>query len=158
MSSSSKTENLRLNNWSGSDIPKREDFNMDNSIIDSVLGSHIEDTAVHITNEERTKWNSHYYIGTYVGNNSSSRNITLGCSFEPSWGIVFAVGTMPSINDYTNRANYNYFGIVSLNGSTIGLSLSGRQLTAVQSTTAVSGTEYRNFNEGGNTYVYIVFR
>lgn len=158
MSSTNKTDNLNLNNWIGSDVPKREDFNMDNSIIDSVLGEHINDGDIHVSDGDRSKWNSPYYMGTYVGNNSSSRTITIPCNFNPSWGIIFAVGLLPSLNDYENRADYNYLGIVSTNGSTIGTSLSGKQLTVSQSSVAVSNYEYRNYNESGTIYVYIMFR
>ena len=158
LSSTNKTEKLNLNNWSGSDIPKREDFNYDNSTLDSVLGGHIEDEIVHITSTERSKWNQPYYMGTYVGNGSNSRNITLNCNFNPSWGIIFAVNLLPHLNDYNNKADYNYFGLVSSNGSTIGVSLNNKTLTVVQSATPVSGVEYRSYNENGTIYVYIMFR
>ena len=158
LSSTNKTENLNLNNWIGSDVPQRVDFNMDNSIIDSVLGGHIDDEDVHVSTDDRSKWNAPYYMGTYIGNDASSRTIDVPCSFNPRWGIVFAAGIFPQLNDYGNQGDYNYFGIVSTNGSTIGVSLSGKQLSVIQSATAVSNYEYRNYNEGGTTYVYILFR
>ena len=39
MSSTNKTTNLGLNQWTGNDSPKREDFNNDNQIIDEKIGT-----------------------------------------------------------------------------------------------------------------------
>lgn len=51
MPTENKTTNLSLNNWLATDKPKREDFVNDNNIIDTVLGTHIADTSLHITEE-----------------------------------------------------------------------------------------------------------
>ena len=158
LSSSNKTTNLRLNSWVGSDVPCRSDFVSDNEIIDTVLGTHRQNTNIHITSAEREKWNAPYYIGTYMGNGSTTRNIAFDSDFSPKWGIVFSAGTFPSVNDYTNRADYNYFAVISNRGSTSGVTLGSGSMTVTQSTVAVSGSEYKSFNENGVTYVYIIFR
>lgn len=38
MPSTNKTTNLKLNKWSGSDKPKKDDFNADNQLIDTAYG------------------------------------------------------------------------------------------------------------------------
>lgn len=158
MSSTNKTANLGLNNWLGSDIPKREDFNSDNVIIDRTISEHLKDSNVHITQEDKTSWNSPYVITSYYGNNSSSRTVNLNIPFEPSWGIIIPSNGPLSIVDCDNNAHYNYFAIVSNRGSTIGATLSGKSLKVLQSSTAVSNTEFRNLNENGVTYICIMFR
>ena len=158
MSSTNKTTNLKLNSWIGSDLPQREDFNRDNSIIDSAVTAHTSDAALHTSTAEKSKWNTPYYLGTYFGNGSSSRNLDLSCDFQPSWGLLFAANAMPGVSDFSNKAHYNYFALVSKSGSVNGVTLNGKRLTLVQSATAVNGNEYRSFNETGTTYVYIMFR
>ena len=49
MSSTNKTTNLKLNDWVGTDVPQREDFNADNQRIDKAIGDHTGNTTVHIT-------------------------------------------------------------------------------------------------------------
>ena len=158
MSSSNKTDNLRLNSWTGGDVPCRTDFVSDNEIIDTALGTHRTNGTIHITQSEREKWNAPYYIGTYMGNGNQTRLINYNAGFVPKWGILFAVSVCPSVNDYTNRADYNYFAILSERGSTPGVTLANGSITVTQSTIPVSSTEYKSYNESGITYIYILFR
>lgn len=158
MSSTNKTQHLQLNSWIGSDKPKRTDFNADNVIIDNAVYSHTSDSSKHVSASEKEVWNSPYYMSTFLGNGNSTRTIATSCPFDASFGIIFAAGKMPMMNDYANESHYNYFALFSTSGSVNGVSLSGRNLSVVQSATAVFGNEYRNFNEVGVTYVYILFR
>ena len=158
MSSTNKTSNLGLNRWIGSDIPKREDFVNDNLILDSVISSHNDNSELHVTQSEKDKWNSSMEIIKYVGDGSGSRTVNLNCGFEPRFGVIFATGTFPSLHDFAHGGNYNYFAVVSSNGSTRGAALSGSTLTLTQSAVAVSTSEYQSFNESGKTYVCVVFR
>lgn len=157
MSSTNKTQNLELNSWLGSDIPQMADFNRDNAIIDSAFGSHNANADIHITAAERARWNNVYGITAYTGNGSSSRTVALDLSFTPRWGIVFAQNKTPDVTDFSNTADYNYFGIVTTGGSMQGLSLSGTNLNVSQSPTAVLGKEYRSFNEVSVNYICIMF-
>lgn len=158
MSSTNKSEKLNLNQWLGSDIPSREDFNNDNAIIDGVVGGHLNNYEVHTSTDEKAIWNNPYFLTTYYGNGENTRVFNLTCAFEPRIVIVFASTYPPSIVDPYNDANYNYFGIATIRGSNTGLSISKKQLTLTQSPLAVSSTEYRNYNEQGVTYVAIAIR
>lgn len=158
MSSTNKTENLQLNRWQGTDVPQRTDFNRDNDIIDSVISAHLADSDRHTAAADKARWNTPYIIKTYTGNGSSSRAIALDSGFEPKWGIVFALNSMPTLTDFNSKYKLNYFGIVSTRGSVLGLSLSGTTLTVQQSAVAVQGNEYKSFNESGMTYCCIMFR
>ena len=144
MSSSAKTEKMGLNQWQGTDVPKRNDFNTDNQKIEDFVTTHTENTV--------------YSIQTFFGNNANSRVITCTADFTPRVAIVFAHGYTPQVVDIANESDYNYFGIATNSGSMFGVSLSGKNLTVNQSTTALSNVEYRNLNLKGVMYVCIFFR
>jgi hypothetical protein len=158
MSSTNKTSGLGLNSWIGADTPQREDFNNDNALLDRVISTHTSDIGIHVTSDEKTAWNNPYFIAVYYGDGASSKNVELTCSFEPSWGIVFASSMTPGVIDIKNESHYNYFGIVTDRGSNIGLSLNGKTLKVVESSASVNSYEYRNYNEKGVTYIAIMFR
>lgn len=158
MSSTNKTSFLGLNSWSPTDVPKRADFNQDNNIIDSNFAEHFNNRVIHINSSERMVWNSPYYIGSYYGNSANEQVVKTGCPFKPSFGIVFAIGAAPSEIDFTNKVNYNYFGVVTPRGGTIGIKLEGTELTVSSSPLASISDEYPALNTVGNTYMYIFFR
>ncbi len=158
MSSTNKTPYLELNNWVGSDKPKREDFNEDNNILDLTIGEHLENSNLHTTAAEKAAINQPFVVTSYTGNGNASRVITITNDFAPKWGIIFRSSYTPSIVDIDNRTKYNYFGVFSTLGSNIGLSLSGKKLTVQQSGTAVFGSELRSYNENGAAYIIIAFR
>lgn len=159
MSSTNKTANLGLNSWVGSDKPKREDFNYDNSILDSVITEHKSDMQVHITPEERDLWNITVYSGMYFGNGSSARTVQTGCPFEASFAIVFANGRPLSVYSSSTGKSYNYVGVTGMNASSSGIQLiDGVDLSVVQSSSPVISNEYISLNETGVSYNYIMFR
>ena len=157
MSSTNKTT-LGFNSWEGSDIPSREDFNSDNYLCNSLIANHTGNNNIHITANERIAWNKPYHMSTYFGNGEVSRTVNTSCPFTPKWGIVFALSTFPTVTDFNNQADYNYFGLVSTHGSNTGLSLNGSNLVVTQSSVGLMGDEYRSYNENGVTYVFILFR
>lgn len=158
MSSTNKTQNLGLNSWIGADVPKREDFNNDNTIIDSVITAHKTDAVLHITADERAAWNNGYALYTYYGDGTATRAIQLDIPFQPKWGILFAANMPLSVVDVENKVNYNYFTIFSTVGASIGAKIENKTLTVMQSTAPVMNTEFRNFNEAGTVYIAVVFR
>lgn len=159
MSSSNKTENLQLNSWLGSDIPSREDFNNDNSIIDGAVSEHVGDTVRHITDEEREKWNDKpYYFTMYVGDGKASRTISVGCPFNPMWGIIFPIDMPPSICDIGNEAHYHYTAFISQSGGSIGAGFDGNKLVVSSNPKPVMGYEYKNLNQNGVLYAGVLFK
>lgn len=158
MSSTNKTQNLGLNSWIGADVPKREDFNNDNTILDSVISEHKSDAVSHITASERDAWNNVYAFYTYYGDGKATRSIELDIPFRPKWGILFSANMPLSVVDVENKVNYNYFTVFSTIGSSIGAKIENKTLTVMQSTSPVMNTEYRNFNEIGGIYIVILFR
>ena len=67
MSSSAKTEKMGLNQWQGTDVPKRNDFNTDNQKIEDFVTTHTENTVLHTTQAEKNVWNNVYSIQTFFG-------------------------------------------------------------------------------------------
>lgn len=158
MSSTNKTTNYQLNSWVGSDIPQREDFNSDNEIIDNVLSTHLSDSNIHTTAKEKKVWNSPCTTITYYGDGSSSRVIALQTDYNPSWGLIFAIGKPLQICDFDNKASYSYGGFFSNRGCSMGISLSAKNLGLTQSSSAMYDYEYRSLNEKGVTYIVVAFR
>ncbi len=160
MSSTNKTKNLGLNSWVGTDIPKREDFNNDNVLLDTAINGHTSNDDIHVTTRDKSRWNeAPYVIKTYYGDGELSRTIELGMSSRPTFAIIIGTSVFPSIIDLANKSMYNYFGIATRSGSTTGTALtSDGNVKVGQSATAVSQYNYRSFNEVGIAYVIIAFK
>ncbi len=160
MSSTNKTQNLKLNNWIASDKPKREDFNMDNQIIDAALTEHKNDVVSHINQEERERWNDYMFSATYFGNGSYSRTITPACTFPIRAGFIFSSNRPLSVIKFSANQKYNYAAFFSPMVTTLGVKLSNdaKSFTVTQNSTAATENEYMNLNESGVAYQYVLFR
>lgn len=159
MGSAQKTDFLSLNKWISTDIPKREDFNYDNSTIDNAFKTHTNDMSKHITDGERSEWNEPHYVGFYYGNGSNyERTIETGCSFDPSFAIIFGGGSTPGVTDFTARLHRNRFAFLTKRSSNLGVSLSGKNIILAASGTTLEGNETIEYNRNGGLYCYILFR
>ena len=158
MPTNNKTPNLNLNSWIGTDKPKRQDFVNDNNIIDSVVGSHIANTVIHMTAAEKELLNSSISVGTLAGDGNATCTHTL--SFSPKLVIVFVRGESPIVYDSTNGYYIYNFAIAtqSYYGSTKGASLSGTGLTLQQTQSTPSDGIFINLNKYFEQYVYIAFK
>lgn len=122
MPSTSKTKTLRLNQFVGSDKPKMDDFNYDNTQLETLVGGHLDDTEKHLTQAEREEWSrpsSELYF--YDGNDASQRSFTL--DFEPRFCTVYALEMPPSVNDMsTPSVSLCYHAAAGQDGkATVGL-------------------------------------
>lgn len=160
MSSTNKTEKLRLNQWISSDKPRREDFNYDNQVIENNFNNHTGDKFIHITQGERENWNMFSYSGMYYGNGNIERTIDTGCDFEVSFAVVFANNRPLAITRFSESKNHNYMAFAGKLANSTGLKLKdgGKQLVVSQSASAVITNEYVNLNEAGVAYCYVLFR
>ena len=158
MGSAGKTDFLKLNKWSSTDIPKRVDFNSDNELIDTAFKEHFDDDARHVSDGERAEWNMPFFVGFYYGNGALQRTITTKCPFEPSLGIIFTGGMPTSAVDFNNKVKYNYLGFLSKRAGTSGLTLSGSDFTISTDGFPVMNGEYVSLNNTGLTYCYMLFR
>lgn len=158
MGSAGKTDFLKLNKWSSTDIPKRVDFNSDNELLDTAFKDHFEDDDRHVSDSEREAWDLPFYAGFYYGNNALERTIETNCPFDPVFGIIFAGGMPTSVVDFNNKVKYNYMGLLSKRSSTSGLTLTGRNITISTDNFAVINNEHIYLNNTGLTYCYVLFR
>ncbi len=158
MSATNKTSFLGLNSWIATDFPNRADFNEDNAIVDRAFAEHSNDKTVHVNETERDTWNNLYYIGYYYGNGQATQTVQTDCPFEPSFGIISAMTTAPTVTDFTKGIKYNYFAIITPRGETLGSSISGTELVVKQSALPIVSNEYASLNARGYTYQYILFR
>ncbi len=150
MSSTSKTEYYGLNSWAASDRPERADFNSDNQILDTTLGQHCNDAAIHVSAEEKERWNTPCFTGTYMGDGAENRAIETSCPFTPSAALIYAAGNAVEVDFESETLSVN-FAAVSEDGATAGASLEGTALFLSRAGTV-------NLNEAGKTYVYLLFR
>lgn len=158
MPSSNKTSNLNLNSWIATDKPKREDFVNDNNIIDNIVGSHILNTVMHLSSEDRENFSNPFYIDLLSGDGNASCTFTL--DIEPKLVFVY-LRNKPLISyDYTHSCTVCNCGIAVPNlGSTQGVTLSTNVLTLSQSQSyPSSGGTYINLNYNNGQYVCIALK
>lgn len=153
MSSSAKTDKLRLNKWAGDDKPKREDFNSDNEIIDGVLGGHVADAVIHVTPEEKEHLRALYKTGTYLGTGEAEKTVPL--LFNPKTVFVFA-NNRPFIWTDSDGTVTAGSGAAAGGNHTPGLQISGSGFKASNTDGAASEWSAA-LNKSGLTYFYIAF-
>ncbi|MBR5272470.1 MAG: hypothetical protein IKU25_03635 [Clostridia bacterium] len=157
MSSNQKTPRLKLNVWDGSDKPKRADFNYDNETLDTTLGEHLDNTEIHITSQERAKWDAPFVIGTYQGNGANTRVINL--DFTPSFLIVYANLIPWSVFNKDSNKVFSYGGFSTVWYSSPGIYLGENSFTVTDTpSNAVYSNFYPCMNTSGYRYQYIAFK
>lgn len=155
MASSSKTEGLRLNQWAGSDKPQRTDFNYDNMQLESLVGGHIENSGIHLTETEKDKALNCCKTGSYRGNGNLEQTISLGFTpkavFAALEGQAFAV-----YNSAADKMTANAGFAVTLR-STAGIELAEGGFKVSGDLDPVNGC-YSGLNKIGASYMYIAFK
>lgn len=159
MSSTNKTQFLKLNKWTGDDKPKKDDFNTDNQLIDDCLREHLSPNTLHVTPADRIKWDSSSIIsGTYTGNGSSARTIDLG--FSPSYGMVYAVNKSGMQHELiaggTEIQTTIRQGNFSKHGSSLGLVATSTGFTVREILSSQDNINAR-LNTPNFVYAYIAF-
>lgn len=89
MASLNKTPILGLNKWEETDKPKRIDFNNDNLQIENIVGTHLQNQKIHVTEEEKKYLQNSIYIGSYKGFGNYEYGIAL--DFSPKLVLIFSV-------------------------------------------------------------------
>ncbi len=156
MASSNKTAHYLLNQWKGTDCPKRVDFNADNELIDAALYAHAANTSSHLSLADRTKLDSlsasgatTIKLGSYLGNGSTQ---TVNPGFTPKYVKVWRLSYPPiSVTD----------GQITVNcGESTGtLTQNGVELITtgfVVKNTTLEGVSC-NLNQTNALYYYICF-
>ena len=153
MPSTNTTPNLGLNSWLSSDKPKRTDFVSDNTIIDTVLGTHIADSNLHLTTLQKDLVSEPYKIIVLYGSGEALTSVRPG--FTPKLVIICKTGA-PFCENETSYTKVTS-AIVTSQGSSGGATLSGDSIMITQSASASNGVFY-NLNANNSTYLVICFK
>lgn len=155
MASSSFTDNLGLCLWDETDKPKRMDFVADNMIIDEKLGDHLNDSNIHITQQERERFLKPYTILSYAGDGNAERSFSL----SDTYSFVFVIQKFyPSVSKDTQGNFISHFSFASrLYGSSGEITLTNSELIVTQDSEPVDGVK-NNFNEDKGQYIAILFK
>lgn len=154
MATSEYTPNLQLSKWTENDRPKRADFVSDNNIIDTQLGGHLANSAIHVTAEEKEKISAPAVPVIYAGSGESTRTITLG--FQPKLVLVYKRGVPPvtySGGAIVVNAAVGYYGY----GTEAGLTVNTSGVVVTQASEASNGVRM-NLNESGAQYTVVAFK
>lgn len=123
---------------------------------DLLCGSHIQNTDIHLSAEQKTALDSPFVTGSYFGTGATSQTIKL--DFVPSLIIIIRDG-MPLINsDYTNNCNYTVAAIGFNGTASMGLEYVSSGIKVTNSSTQTYGGCCPNLNELNKTYQFIAFR
>ena len=77
MAATYHTTHLGLSLWAQTDCPQWADFLQDNQKLDQQVGGHIQDSALHLTAEEKQYLSQRSASVTYTGTGSGTQSVTL---------------------------------------------------------------------------------
>nr|MCR5485647.1 hypothetical protein [Clostridiales bacterium] len=123
-----------------------------------LCGSHINDSRVHASTDEKYRWNNPFAIGNYFGDGSSHNSITL--AFKPRAVIVFAADMPFTERESSSSPNlWLYAGIAAAGYGTYGVKITNNGFRADNVSTPAEGYfTVPRLNEAGQVYLYIAFR
>ncbi len=155
MSSTSYTPNLGLCAWQSTDRPKRTDFVNDNAIIDEKLGEHLSNVGVHVTAEEKQRYENPYKVFSYAGDGAATKTFTLSDSY--TFALVFQKYYPPVEIDSNNNVIAHFAIVGRTIGSSSTITMNSTSVTVTQDSTATDGVK-NNFNEKEGQYVMLLFK
>lgn len=155
MSSTNKTDYLKLNSWLGTDRPQRIDFVDDNTIIDNAIKNHVQNTTIHCTSTDKSKIENPYVMISYTGTGEETNVITF--AFNPKLAIVFAKDSPPVEINSSGNTIVNQAIVAKSQGGTGGATINGYNVTVTQSTSAINGV-FLNLNKYNGQYCVIGFK
>lgn len=157
MPSSSKTNYLGLNYWSAGDKPKMADFNSDNQRIDNAIQAHEQNGALHLAGNQSAWLAQPFVTGTYTGDGTAVRSITLG--FLPSLLLVLPQSYGPFELDTAQKNPILRFAIGADGQGSSGLSLTATGFTVKQAQNIpLAGLSKICLNESSVVYRYFAVR
>ena len=155
MPSTYKTPKLGLNDWIGTDKPKRADFNADNAILESVVSAHSENGTAHFSEAEKTRFTDLVNITTYTGDGTRTHSGSF--AFTPKMIVIYPAAKAPvsmmANGDVSIRSAY-----ATASGASKGLTLTGQSFQTTQSLSTPADGEILALNENGTTYVVVAIR
>ncbi|MEI6578565.1 MAG: hypothetical protein WCN92_03780 [Eubacteriales bacterium] len=123
---------------------------------DLLCGSHIADSAIHVTQADKDLWNAPFSVGTYFGTDASTRTITVG--FMPKLAAVFAMQYPATVADFASSGTFSYWGLAVDGYGTQGIELTSTGFRLLQGDTYEAEGCLPKLNKAGMTYFYIAVR
>ncbi len=117
--------------------------------------SHLNDSSIHVTTDEKEKWNSSITIGSYFGTDASSRSIKLG--FQPK-AVLVAAASLPLVYSDTSNASHCMSAIATQNSSSAGLEITSDGFKIIQGTSQNYANTYTRLNKLNVNYIYIALK
>lgn len=156
MPSTNKTTNLNLNSWISTDKPKMADFNSDNLILDSTVGTHINDASKHLSTSDRTLLENQVVSGNFTGTGSPNGTLTL--DFTPKAVFVYLKGKPLTEYDAVNGYTICNAAFVTANGASAGISINNKTVTLSQSQSEATDGVFFNLYKSSTQYGYVALR
>lgn len=125
------------------------------SFLDKELlcGSHIRNDEIHVTAEDKIKWNAPFNTGFYIGTGSGTRTITTG--FQPQLIFLMASGKPAVSVDFTKSTCKSYMAMANANESSLGITVTS---TGFKVSNTTSGNVTADYNSAGISYAYIAYK
>lgn len=137
--------------------PSEEADDHFHSFMDKELlcGSHIRDTEIHISQQEREKWNGMIVTGSYTGTGSETKTFDLG--FRPVFLMIFAEERFP-IDTVSSSPPIIYHAFATGNKTTKGIDTTSSGFKVYNNSSAASSSGVLHLNDLGKTYCYFAVR
>lgn len=119
-----------------------------------LCGSHISDSAIHLSTEQQEYLTSPFKSGSYFGTGDSTETISVG--FKPSVVVVVGSG-MPLV--YYNSSDSKYYAPAAFGvekGSSLGLEITSKGFKVKNNVVSNGCTSL--LNKLGTTYFYLAFK
>ena len=120
-----------------------------------LCGSHITDSVIHVTAEDKERWNSQFITGYYIGSDTNTNTFNVG--FKPKAVIVYTEEFPPVVTDFTKQKNYIYGAVATQDGASMGASVTSTGFKVYSSDYYGTDEGAPRLNKGGVRYTYIAF-
>ena len=118
-------------------------------------GSHLNDSSIHVTQEDKEKWNTAITTGSYFGTDAASRSFDLG--FTPS-AVIVAPSALPMVYTDTAGLSYCLCGMATAAGSSAGLEITESGFRIIQGTSQNYANTYSKLNKLNVDYSYVALK
>lgn len=116
--------------------------------------THVNDSVIHLTSDEKEYINAPFVTGMYGGNGEERQEFELG--FRPKFVLVFGSGS--SGIGITDGVYTAYFGFALRNRATKGIEITQNGFAVMVGSLVISKNVYTNLNSYAQTYNYIAFK
>lgn len=122
-----------------------------------LCGSHISNSEIHFSPEEKERFLSPCLAGSYFGTGAATRSISLG--FKPALVIAFARQMPVTTTDFAGGFTGSRFAIATAENSAMqGIEIISGGFRLLSGSSYYIGNSHPLLNEAGTLYTYLAFR